>query len=58
MIYPVDPDRRSPIVLVGIIVVKVVPTFAEFYASFDAELPLSTRIIVGGLGLRPRAAAG
>ena len=27
--------------------VKVVPTFAEFYASFDADLPLSTRVIVG-----------
>src|SRR5687767_13216026 len=34
------------IVLVGIIVVKVVPTFAEFYNSFDADLPLSTRVIV------------
>ena len=32
--------------LVSIIVVKVVPTFAEFYTSFDAELPLSTRLIV------------
>ncbi len=31
----------------SIIVVKVVPTFAEFYVSFDAELPLSTRFIVG-----------
>jgi len=35
------------IVLVGIIVLKVVPTFSEFYASFRAELPLSTRIIIG-----------
>jgi type IV pilus assembly protein PilC len=35
------------IVLVGIIVVKVVPTFSEFYSSFEAELPLSTRLIVG-----------
>jgi type IV pilus assembly protein PilC len=34
-------------VLVGIIVIKVVPTFAEFYSSFEAELPLSTRMIVG-----------
>jgi type IV pilus assembly protein PilC len=34
------------IILVSIIVVKVVPTFAEFYTSFDAELPLSTRMIV------------
>ncbi len=35
------------IVLVSIIVVKVVPTFSEFYGSFGAELPLSTRMIVG-----------
>lgn len=35
------------IVLVGIIVLKVVPTFSEFYASFNAELPWSTRLIVG-----------
>jgi type IV pilus assembly protein PilC len=34
------------VVLVGIIAIKVVPTFAEFYSSFDAELPLSTRLIV------------
>jgi type IV pilus assembly protein PilC len=32
--------------LVGIIVLKVVPTFSEFYASFDAELPMSTQMIV------------
>jgi type IV pilus assembly protein PilC len=35
------------IVLVGIIVIKVVPTFSDFYTSFQAQLPLSTRIIVG-----------
>ena len=34
------------IVLVGIIVLKVVPAFGEFYATFDAQLPLSTRIIM------------
>ena len=32
--------------LVSIIVLKVVPAFSEFYASFGAELPLVTRIIV------------
>ena len=32
--------------LVGIIVLKVVPAFSDFYASFDAELPLSTRMIL------------
>jgi type IV pilus assembly protein PilC len=34
------------IVLVGIIVLRVVPAFSDFYASFNADLPLSTRIIV------------
>ncbi len=46
MMYPIVLVALA-ILLVGIIVVKVVPTFAEFYSSFDAELPLSTRIIVG-----------
>jgi type IV pilus assembly protein PilC len=32
--------------LVGLIVLKVVPAFSDFYASFDAELPMSTRLIV------------
>ena len=35
------------LVLVGIIVLKVVPAFSDFYGSFDAELPLITRVIVG-----------
>ena len=34
------------VVLVGVIVIKVVPTFSDFYSSFDAQLPLSTRAIV------------
>jgi type IV pilus assembly protein PilC len=33
--------------LVGIIVLRVIPAFTDFYASFDAELPLSTRVILG-----------
>jgi len=33
--------------LVGIIVLRVVPSFSSFYDNFDRELPLSTRIIVG-----------
>ena len=33
-------------VLVSIIVLKVVPAFADFYATFGAELPLVTRIIL------------
>jgi type IV pilus assembly protein PilC len=35
------------IVLVGIIVLKVVPAFADFYSSFGADLPVATRIILG-----------
>ena len=35
------------LVLVSIIVLKVVPAFSDFYASFNAQLPLVTRIIVG-----------
>jgi len=46
MIYPIILVSLA-IVLVGIIVIKVVPTFAEFYSSFDAQLPFSTRVIVG-----------
>jgi len=32
--------------LVSIIVLKVVPAFADFYAGFGAELPFATRIIM------------
>jgi type IV pilus assembly protein PilC len=34
-------------VLIGIIVLRVVPAFSTFYQSFDRELPLATRVIVG-----------
>jgi type IV pilus assembly protein PilC len=33
--------------VVGIIVVRVVPEFSDFYVQFGRELPLVTRIIVG-----------
>jgi type IV pilus assembly protein PilC len=45
LVYPVILISLA-IFLVAIIVIKVVPTFSDFYASFRAELPLSTRIIV------------
>ncbi len=32
--------------IVSIIVLRVVPAFADFYGTFDAELPLVTRLIV------------
>jgi type IV pilus assembly protein PilC len=34
------------VVLIGVIAIKVVPAFSEFYATFNAQLPLSTRMIV------------
>jgi len=34
------------IVLIGIIVLRVVPAFSDFYGNFGRDLPLSTRIIV------------
>jgi type IV pilus assembly protein PilC len=46
MIYP-GILLTMMVVLVGIIVLKVVPAFSEFYQNFDRELPLSTRIVVG-----------
>lgn len=46
MLYPAILTALA-VVLVGIIVVQVVPAFAGFYDSFDQELPLITRIIVG-----------
>jgi type IV pilus assembly protein PilC len=35
------------VVVVGIIVLRLVPAFSEFYGSFNAELPLLTRTIIG-----------
>jgi type IV pilus assembly protein PilC len=46
LIYPVILVTLM-IVLIGIIVVRVVPAFSEFYANFGKELPLSTRMVVG-----------
>src|SRR5262245_47348078 len=34
-------------ILIGIIVVKVIPAFSDFYATFDRPLPLLTRVVVG-----------
>ena len=46
MIYPAVLFCLSLIVLL-VIMTKVVPAFASFYGSFDAELPLATRILMG-----------
>ena len=45
LVYPVILISLA-LVLVSIIVLRVVPAFSDFYASFGAELPLITRIIV------------
>lgn len=45
LIYPVILIALA-LALVGLIVLRVVPAFTDFYESFQAELPLSTRIIV------------
>jgi type IV pilus assembly protein PilC len=34
-------------VVVSIIVLRLVPAFSDFYGSFDADLPLMTRLIIG-----------
>jgi type IV pilus assembly protein PilC len=46
LIYPVILIVMMTI-LIGIIVLKVIPAFSDFYATFDRPLPLLTRIIVG-----------
>ena len=35
------------LILIGIIVLRVVPAFSDFYNQFGRALPLSTRIVVG-----------
>jgi type IV pilus assembly protein PilC len=45
MVYPAILISLA-LVLVGVITIKVIPTFSTFYASFNAQLPLSTRVIV------------
>ena len=34
-------------ILIGIIVLRVIPAFSDFYATFDKPLPLLTQVIVG-----------
>src|SRR5439155_12467927 len=45
LVYPAILGSLA-LVLVSIIILKVVPSFADFYGSFAAELPIVTRIIV------------
>src|SRR5439155_175378 len=46
LVYPAILTALA-LVLVGIIVLKVVPAFSDFYTSFGANLPLATRVILG-----------
>jgi type IV pilus assembly protein PilC len=46
LIYPAVLTGLS-LVVVAIIVLKVVPVFADFYETFGSRLPLATRVIVG-----------
>ena len=45
MIYPAILVSLA-LVLVSIIVLKVVPAFSDFYSTFNAQLPLITRVVV------------
>jgi len=45
LIYPVI-LMTMMVILIGIIVLRVVPAFSEFYSNFDRPLPLSTRIVM------------
>src|SRR5262245_24909718 len=46
LIYPVILITMM-MILIGIIVLRVIPAFSDFYATFDRPLPLLTRVIVG-----------
>ena len=41
-----SPSSSSPRVVVGVILWKVIPTFASLFAGLGAELPLPTRIVI------------
>jgi type IV pilus assembly protein PilC len=45
LIYPAILSTMMTI-LVGIIVLKVIPAFSDFYSTFDRPLPVLTRVIV------------
>jgi type IV pilus assembly protein PilC len=45
LVYPAVLTSLA-LVVVTIIILKVVPAFADFYGGFNAQLPLSTRVIV------------
>ena len=46
MIYPIAVITIACVVI-GVILWKVIPTFASLFAGLGAELPLPTRIVIG-----------
>jgi type IV pilus assembly protein PilC len=46
MIYPVAVVVIA-VLIVGVILWKVIPTFAQLFAGLGAELPLPTRVVIG-----------
>ena len=46
LVYPAILSGLA-LILVSIIVLKVVPSFSDFYTSFGADLPIATRVIMG-----------
>jgi type IV pilus assembly protein PilC len=46
LVYPAILSGLA-LILVSIIVLKVVPSFSDFYSTFGKELPMSTRLIMG-----------
>lgn len=46
MVYPIT-IMTIAVVVVGVILVFVIPTFAKMFTEFGGELPLPTRIVIG-----------
>jgi type IV pilus assembly protein PilC len=46
LIYPVI-LMAMMVILIAIIILRVIPAFSDFYATFDRPLPLLTRVIMG-----------
>jgi type IV pilus assembly protein PilC len=46
MVYPTT-IMAIAVIVVGVILVFVIPTFAKMFADFGGELPLPTRIVIG-----------
>ena len=47
LIYPIVVVSMAILITI-VLLVKVVPTFTEIYASFDQDLPAGTELVAGG----------